>query len=98
MSQGTHLFYFMRIFHGRKQRGDIMFSFLREGLRSGAKCLCAFDAADRDTLHAEVNAQVDVASAGDQLDIVLPADLYLKRSDFSAQDMIDYWDGWAIPH
>ncbi len=46
-------------------------------------------------LYAEVNTQVDVVSAGDQLDIVLPADIYLKRSDFSTPDMIDYWDSWA---
>ncbi|MGH3976263.1 MAG: hypothetical protein ACRDS9_23505 [Pseudonocardiaceae bacterium] len=38
---------------------------------------------------------MDVASAGDQLDIVLPADIYLKRSDFSIPDIIDYWDNWA---
>ncbi len=46
VSQGTHLCGFFR---GSKQRDDIVFSFLREGLRSGAKCLCAFDATDRDT-------------------------------------------------
>jgi hypothetical protein len=37
--QGTHLCGF---FWGR-ERGDLVFPYLREGLRSGEKCLCAFD-------------------------------------------------------
>ena len=39
--QGTHLCGFFR---GRGERGDIVFPFVREALRSGDKCLCAYEA------------------------------------------------------
>jgi hypothetical protein len=72
-----------------------VFPYLREGLRSGDKCLCAFEATDRDALHAEVSIEVDVASAGEQLDIVLPNEIYCERSEFSVPGMLGYWDNWA---
>jgi DcmR-like sensory protein len=72
--QGTHLCGFFR---GREERGDIVFPFVREALRSGDKCLCAYEATDRDALHAEVIAEVQVASVSDQLDIVPSRDVYL---------------------
>jgi hypothetical protein len=81
-------------FRGKKERDDILFAFIREGLRSGAKCLCAFEATDRNAQLAEVSVQVE-ASTGDQLDVILSRELYLGRGDFSFQDMIDYWESWA---
>lgn len=48
--QGTHLCGFFR---GGEKRGQIVLPFLREGLRSGDKCLYAVVATDRDALHAE---------------------------------------------
>jgi hypothetical protein len=48
MLLGTHLCGF---FQGQEKRADIVFPFLQEDLRCGDKCLCAFDAADRDVLH-----------------------------------------------
>jgi MEDS: MEthanogen/methylotroph, DcmR Sensory domain len=90
--QGTHLCGFFR---GGEERGDIVFPFLREGLRCGDKCLCAFEATDRDALQAEVNGQIEGASTGNQLDIILSSDVYLGRGDFSVPDMLDYWDSWA---
>jgi hypothetical protein len=73
----------------------MVFPFLREGLRAGDRCLCAFEAADRDAVHAEVSAEVDVASADHQLDIRLSSDLYVGRSDFSIPEMLGYWDTWV---
>lgn len=90
--QGTHLCGFFR---GSGERGHIVFPFVREGLRSGDKCLCAFEAGDRDALRAEVSAEVDVASVGPQLDIVLPSDVYLRDGQFSVPEVIDYWDIWV---
>ncbi len=89
---GTHLCGFFR---GSEERNGMLFPFLREGLRSGDKCLCAMDATDRDALHAELNVGVDVVSAGDRLDVVLSSDIYFGRGDFSVPDMLDYWDTWA---
>lgn len=73
----------------------MVFPFLREGLRSGDKCLCAFEATDGVALQAEVGAEVDVSSAGHQLNILLSSDIYLGRSDFSIPEMLDYWDTWV---
>lgn len=78
---------------GREERDQLVFSFLRQGLRSGEKCLGAVEATDRDALLAEVSAQVEV-STGDQLDIVLSREIYRERGDFSVPDMIDYWESW----
>jgi DcmR-like sensory protein len=89
--QGTHLCGF---FWGR-ERGDLVFPYLREGLRSGEKCLCAFDGPDFDAVRAEVSAEVEVPSAGDQLDVVLSSDIYLGRGEFTVSEMLDYWDTWA---
>jgi hypothetical protein len=90
--QGTHLCGFFR---GSRERGSMMFPFVREGLRSGDKCLCAFEAPDRDALCAEVSAEADLASVGHQLDLLLSSDLYRGRNGFSVQAMLDYWDMWV---
>lgn len=90
--QGTHLCGFFR---GRGERDHMTFPFLREGLRAGHKCLCCFEAGDRDSLRAEVSAEVDVASVGPQLDIVLLSDVYLRDGQFSVPEVIDYWDIWV---
>ncbi|MGH3692635.1 MAG: MEDS domain-containing protein [Pseudonocardiaceae bacterium] len=90
--QGTHLCGFFR---GREERDDLVFPYLHEGLRSGDKCLCAFEAADREALHDEVSLKVDLASAGEQLDIILPHDVYVELGEFSVPDTLGYWDTWA---
>lgn len=77
--QGTHLCGFFR---GGAERDGILSSFLREGLRSGDKCLYATEATDRKAVYAELNAEVDVASAGDQLDIVLCQGRLLRAGRF----------------
>lgn len=84
---------FFRPIVRREERDQLVFSFLRQGLRSGEKCLCAVEATDRDALLAEVSAQVEV-STGDQLYIVLSREIYRERGDFSVPDMIDYWESW----
>jgi hypothetical protein len=89
----THLCGFFR---GRAERAELLFPYLREGLRAGDKCLCAYEARDRQALQSEVAAAVDVDGAGQQLDLLLSADIYLGRGDeFSPQEMLDFWDGWA---
>jgi MEDS: MEthanogen/methylotroph, DcmR Sensory domain len=90
--QGTHLCGFFR---GREERGDIVFPFVREALRCGDKCLCAYEATDPAALHAEVSAEVEVTPAGDQLDLVPARDIYLGRGEFSVANMLNYWDSWA---
>ncbi len=38
----------VRLLWGREERGDIVFPYFHEGLRSGDKCLWAFEATDHD--------------------------------------------------
>lgn len=86
VSQGTHMCGFFR---GRQERDEIVLPFLREGLRSGDKCLWAVEATDRDAL---ANAKI---AAGNRLDIVLSSDIYFGPGDFSVSRILDYWDRWA---
>lgn len=90
--QGTHMCAFFR---GSDERDGIRWPFVREGLRSGDKCLCAVEATDRNAAHTQLNAEVDLASASDQLDIVLASDVYLGRGVFSVPEMLGFWDTWA---
>lgn len=55
----------------------------------------ASDAIDRPAINTELNAGVDVASTGHQVDIVSSSDVYLGRGDFSVPDTLGYWDSWA---
>ena len=90
--QGTHLCGF---YWGIDERDEMVFAFLREGLRSGDKCLYATDAIDRPAIQTELNCGADVPSTHQQLNIVSSSDVYLGRGDFSVPEMLGYWDGWA---
>jgi hypothetical protein len=89
---GTHMCGFFR---GGDERAEMLFPYVREGLRVGDKCLCAYEASDQQALQSEVAAAVDVEAAGRQLDVLLPAEIYLGRGEFSAPGMLDFWDEWA---
>jgi hypothetical protein len=81
------------LFRGKAQRGDLAFSFLREGLRCGDKCLGAVDSPDRDALLAPMNADVETASVSlNPLDTILFHEIYLTESAFLVRDVLDYWD------
>jgi len=64
----THLCAFFR---GPAERDKIMFPFVREGLRAGDKCLCVFDAVDQHALETRVSSEIDVAHAGNGLEMML---------------------------
>lgn len=87
VSRGTYMYGFFR---GRKERDDVAFPFLREGLRCGDRCLWAVETADRDAL---ANIKIAAVSAGDQLEIVLSSDVYSRRGDFAVAGALD--DRWA---
>ncbi len=89
---GTHL---CVLFRGAEERTKVMVPFMEEGLRAGDKCLCAFDAPDAETVRAEMSTHLDIAAAGDQLDVVWPHDVYLGRGAFSSDDTVAFWDEWA---
>jgi hypothetical protein len=91
-SPGTHLCAFFR---GNDERNRILFPYVREGLRLGDKCFCAFDAANRDAFDAELATEIDVEAAGDQLDVAMSSDTYLGRGSFSGPGMLEFWDQWA---
>lgn len=91
VAPGTHLCGFFR---GR-ERDEMVFPYLREGLHSGEKCLCALDALDRGAIRAQISAELDVPPAGDQLDVVLPSDIYARREEFTVPEMLGFWENWA---
>lgn len=89
VSQGTHMCGFFR---GQQERDEIVLPFLREGLRSGDKCLWAVEMADQGVL---VNAKIATELDDKQLDIVSSMDIYFPEGVFSVPRMLDYWDHWA---
>jgi hypothetical protein len=88
----THLCAFFR---GPAERDEIMFPFVREGLRAGDKCLCVFDAVDQHELESRLGNEIDVAHAGNSLDIMRSTDTYLGRGPFSAAGMLNFWHEWT---
>ena len=88
----THLCAFFR---GPAERDQIMFPFVREGLRAGDKCLCVFDALDQHALESRAGNEIDVAHAGESLDLMLSTDTYLGREPFSAAGMVDFMQEWT---
>jgi hypothetical protein len=89
---GTHI---CALFRGSQERTDLMFPFVEEGLRSGDKCMCAFDSADLRSLQSEVDGQLGGAAPVGQLDVALSHDFYTAQGEFSPDRAIDDWDAWV---
>lgn len=89
---GTHI---CALFRGSQERTDLMFPFVKEGLRAGDKCLCAFDSADLPSLQSEVDGHLGGAAPGGQLDVALSHDFYTANGEFSPDRALDDWDAWV---
>jgi len=81
------------LFRGIEERDQILVPFLREGLRAGDKCLCIIDDGEEEVRTAvgrdgDERADPDT----DQLAILSSKETYLRRGEFSTQEMLDYWD------
>jgi MEDS: MEthanogen/methylotroph, DcmR Sensory domain len=81
---GTHICAFFR---GVAERDEIMVPYLREGLRTGNKCMCIVD-----EQVDGVRTALGTDAPSHQLDIRSSNETYLRRGAFSTQEMLDFWD------
>jgi hypothetical protein len=91
IAPGEHLCAFYR---GLVERDEILIPYLREGLRSGDKCICVVDATDPETVLAALAAELDLTSSltNRTLDVQRSRDTYLREDRFSTRAMLDFWD------
>ena len=90
VAPGTHLCIFFR---GSSGMEEIVLPFLAEGIRANDKCLAILESRMPSDLLAGLALQIDVGPsvATGQLELVTPAETYLRSGQFSTQEMLDYW-------
>jgi len=80
------------LFRGIEERDRILVPFLREGLDVGDKCTCIIDDG-ADAVRGSLGLDAGPTDAiRRQLDIWSSNETYLRRGDFSIQEMLDFWD------
>lgn len=88
VAPGDHVCAFYR---GRTERGQILMSYLKEGLVANDKVICVVETVGQ----AEVTTALGQASAdaiGDgTLDVLTPEETYLLGGRFDMQEMMAYW-------
>jgi DNA-binding CsgD family transcriptional regulator len=93
---GTHM---CALYAGPAERDRLLFSFLREGIREGDKCLCLIDDAEA---AASIRDGVEGRPSGDQprrseqLDVDRTSDAYLESGRFSVEHMRSFLSGRMI--
>jgi hypothetical protein len=87
---GTHICTFFR---GSAGRDEIVLPFLAEGIGAQDKCICVLESRLPSDVLAGLGHQVDVGPPiqTGQLELVTPADAYLRSGRFSTEEMLDYW-------
>jgi DNA-binding CsgD family transcriptional regulator len=89
---GTHM---CALYSGPAERDSLLFSFLREGIREGDKCLCLIDNADP----AAVREQLEVGQNGhaprrsEQLDVDHTSEVYMQSGRFSVEQLVSFLSG-----
>jgi hypothetical protein len=89
ISPGSHI---CALFRGIEERDQILVPFLREGLRSGDKCMCIIDQGAEEVRVAVGAGDGGGAADTDRLTIRSSKTTYLRRGMFSTQEMLDFWD------
>jgi DNA-binding CsgD family transcriptional regulator len=83
------------LYTGAAERDRLLFSFLREGIREGDKCLCLIDdaepAAVRQQIEAEQNGHDQRRS--EQLDVDRTSEVYVQSGRFSVDQMVSFLSG-----
>jgi len=89
---GTHM---CALYSGPAERDSLLFSFLREGIREGDKCLCLIDDADpaavREQLEGRQNGHAPRRS--EQLDVDRTSEVYVQSGRFSVEQMVSFLSG-----
>jgi hypothetical protein len=75
-------------------RDEILVPYLREGLKSGDKCVCVVDASDPEYLLAELGADIDLGPylGRHQLEVQRSDETYLRDGRFSTEGMLEFWN------
>jgi DNA-binding CsgD family transcriptional regulator len=82
---GTHL---CALYSGSVERDDILFPFLREGLRHGDTCLCYIDGVEPGAVRARAVDEAGVADPStDRFDVRPASEVYLQSGRFSVEHM-----------
>ncbi len=89
-------------------RDEILVPYLREGLKTGDKCVCVVDASDPEYILAELGADVDLGPylGRHQLEVQRSDETYLRDGGFSTEGMLEFWNqsvggaiaGWVRVH
>jgi DNA-binding CsgD family transcriptional regulator len=89
---GTHI---CALYSSQAERDNLLFPFLRAGIREGDKCLCLIDdpepAVVRDQVERQQNGHQQRRS--EQLDIDRTSDVYLHAGRFSVDHMVSFLAG-----
>jgi hypothetical protein len=87
---GTHICAF---YSGPAGRDDVVMPFLADGIRAGQKCICVLESLAPVDVLVRLDRQVDLGRTVQtgQLELVTPADSYLRSGTFSTDAMLSYW-------
>jgi hypothetical protein len=90
MHPGDHI---CALYDGDQARDELVLSFLRSGLDCGDKCICILDEGDHQVVLSQFDDHRSAHSTGQaaQLDLLTPWDTYLKSSQFSSVEMLNFW-------
>jgi len=90
MHPGDHI---CALYDGEQARNELVLSFLRNGLDSGDKCICILDEGDHQVVISQFDDHRSAHSTGlaAQLDLLTPWETYLKSSQFSSVEMLNFW-------
>jgi DNA-binding CsgD family transcriptional regulator len=76
------------------ERDNLLFPFLREGIREGDKCLCLIDDAEPMAVRDQVEQKQDHrARQSEQLEVDRASDVYLQAGRFSVDQMVSFLSG-----
>ncbi|HVS41555.1 MAG TPA: MEDS domain-containing protein [Candidatus Dormibacteraeota bacterium] len=92
LSPGDHICAF---YYGAAGRDELLIPYLAEGLRTGEKCLCFVDVADRRQMLEHLRPHVsgwDSTLADEQLDVFDFKGSYLRDNRFSQEEMFHFLD------
>jgi hypothetical protein len=78
-----------------QERDEVILSFLREGLRTGDKCICILDSSRPLQVLVDSDKGIDVEGhvASGQLQVGSSSEAYFRSGRFSSQGILTYLDG-----
>lgn len=74
-------------------RDEILLPYLREGLKTGDKCVCVVDTSDPEHILAALGADIDLGPylRRRQLEVRRSDETYLRDGAFSTERMLEFW-------